>query len=336
MDASLAAMYANLFSEDAENKQPAEPLVAFNLEGTESEKRHLVELINRIAENSPLGKAVLEEAAKTGCTLMMSSELRETTAGTANREKNIIYLNRRRPDEKLVTTLVHECRHVCQFANGCAKEEKGELDILSSVMQDRAMEADADAAAGVAAFQMAQKGDKEVLNAFAQCRPSVTAALHCETKNRPDASQDALMKAAFGAWYSNNPLKTAYEDSYYCKPLNAVMLRRGESSWSCGKSLSCEEISKRACLGGYLTDPSVLKSKDFCDLSEHTVQLLDKFFDVRQMRCGLPADKSYKNCPVRRIQQTKSNDTGKSAKTEQSKKPVPQALSHLTSLSKGR
>ena len=128
------------------------------------------------------------------------------------------------------------------------------------------------------------------------------------------------MNGAFNGWYDSDHLKTVYEVNYYVNPMSMEMFMGDTSRWKCDLEMSPELVAKKACLGGYLKNPSQLESGKFFDLNKKTIKTFDKFFKVREMRAGLKADDSYKTCAVR-----------ERVKEKQDKNPVD--LSFLKALS---
>lgn len=307
----------------------------FEIEGDENDCRRIIALINRIAENSPSGTAVLNEAAQ-HCKLVLSSEQTSVGYATCGDEKNPdwrIALNPRYPDDILASTLVHESRHICQFANGCKEYPRNTLNMKSAIMLDRAMEADADTAACMTVMELAKAGDMKALLGFARIRPSVVKAA-CETlKENPKASVETLQKSAFRGWYDSEGIKKGYEKAYYTRPMKLCMLFRMTQHWKGGSELTSDQVVQKVGIGGYFKTPADLESGKYADLHAKTVKTLDKFFAVREMRDGTKPDESYKNCPVRYPWYQRGINF---ENTAQAKKTVPNALALKTSLSKGR
>ena len=297
MNAEDEAFYASLFSGEAPQEADG-PAVSFNILNEAPGRRYRLEaLIDRIAKQSPAGKALLEEAAK-HCSLCLSDELPDDRLGAADREEGVIYLNMNKSDEALITTLLHEARHACQFANGCASFGKNVLTVKSQLMHDRAMEADADAAAGVIAFEMAEKGDKVVFETFAKKRPETAKAIVGHAAKDPASSSNDLTEAAFKGWYDSEAMKSAYEKAYLCDALTEIMCRDDVPA-PLNVALSGKDVAKLACLGGYLKDPSVLESGRYCDISPKTAAVVDKFADVAKLRGIKATDIDRNDMPVR-------------------------------------
>ena len=161
-----------------------------------------------------------------------------------------------------------------------------------------ALEADADAAAGVIAFEMAEKGDKAVFETFAKKRPETAKAVVDHAAKNPACASNDLMEAAFKGWYDSEAMKSAYEKAYLCDALTEIMCRDDVAA-PFNVELSGKDVAKLACLGGYLKDPAVLESGKYCDISPKTAAVVDKFADVAKLR-GIKATDIGRNAlPVR-------------------------------------
>ena len=288
----------HLFSGNAPQQYPdVEAKIPFEIEGDENDRRRMIALINRIAENSPTGTDVLTEAAQ-HCKLVLSAEqdsVGYASCGDGENSDWCIALNPTYADDVLTSTLVHESRHICQFANGCDQYGMGMLDMKSTIMLDRAMEADADSAACMAVLDLAKAGDTKAFEGFESKRPEVVKAVRETIENNPNATREQLQESAFRGWYDSNRMKTAYEIGYYTDPMNAaMMLNKGIEDWTCYSEMSSALVVKKACLGGYFKTPQDLEGGKYADLSPQTVKTLDKFFALRQIRTGMSPDTSYK------------------------------------------
>lgn len=287
----------HLFSGNALQQYPdVEAKIPFEIEGDENDRRRMIALINRIAENSPTGTDVLTEAAQ-HCKLILSAEQDSVGYASCGDENNPdwrIALNPTYADDVLTSTLVHESRHICQFANGCDKYDTGMLDMKSAVMLDRAMEADADSAACMTVLDLAKAGDTKAFEGFESKRPEVVRAVRDTLTNNPDATREQLQESAFRGWYDSDRMKTVYETNYYTDPMNASMFTGDMDIWQCDREMSSALVVKKACLGGYFKTPQDLESGKYADLSPKTVKTFDKFFALREMRTGMKPDTSYK------------------------------------------
>ena len=95
------------------------PLIDIQIQGRKGKRRYndekrLTSFINTIARHSPFGRAVLEDAAKDGYTLIFENQ--KDSCGFCDKESRIIALNPALSDELLTATLAHESRHaLCQL-----------------------------------------------------------------------------------------------------------------------------------------------------------------------------------------------------------------------------
>ena len=127
------------------------PAVDVQIEGTGFERRRMTYMINKIANNSPTGRKILEDVAKAGYSFRF--DYTPYCYGTCNPDGKVIRLNDRVRDAKLTTTLVHESRHVQQFMRG-VPQVLCTYDVATELKLRRAAEADAQAAAAQTALEI--------------------------------------------------------------------------------------------------------------------------------------------------------------------------------------
>lgn len=275
-----------------------QPEVPFKMEGSKQEKKRLTALINRIAKSSPFGKSVLEKAAEN---YTLCFEMQSQTAGYTAPKSKVIALSPEYSDKYLLNVLVHESRHAGQFENGL-NCDFGQMTVRSELMQFRAMEADAEACAGVATFEMKQKGDKKPFAKFSETSYDIAKQLQAFDGN-PAADTGEMLRAAFDGWYKDGMIKDAYESSYITSIMDRAILDKTEAELPYSKQVKSADVIEKICVcpaGCYFADDkNHLDNPALLDISHGTVKTADRFFEVRKMRTGMEADASYKDLPTR-------------------------------------
>ena len=297
MSSILAKAFSSKLIRGAyEEEKPEIPL---EIKGSHQEVKRLTHMVNRIARTSPVGKSILEEAAKAGFSL--SFEVQLGSIGYCSEEKKAIVLEPMFSDDRLIGTLVHEGRHAQQFTNG-ADEKFGQRTIKSELMYFRAMEADAQACAAVSIMEMKENGDKKPWNAFGGDDASIARRLHSFEKSGKTEQISEMLDAAFGGWYLDNLTKEAYELAYIVKPMSKAMKKKKEKDMPYNKVETSEEIAELVCRGPkgcYLSNKKCLEDENKLDISASTYNRVDHFFKVRKERTGMAPDTSYQGLKTR-------------------------------------
>ena len=292
---------------------------------SKNKENRLVSLINTIAESSPFGKAVLQDAADAGYTLAFEDQ--KDTMGFCDPETKMLVLNPKKNDNTLVATLAHEARHAQQFIHG-AEGNFGTYNLKCDVMYNRALEADAETAAAATCHQIKVFGNNpQPWNRFEEDAP-VMAENFMEAM--PDAKapiSDKVLQETFNGWYQDEIVVEGYEEGYIQDVMNDAMKDKAERDYPYSGSVSSKEIVSTICLNAkgecYWADkPDVLEDPQKLSLCAASVNTADKFFQVREVRTGMKPDTSYKSMPVRDPENLKSAKT----KTLASKKEKSAAV----------
>lgn len=176
---------------------------------TENGKNRFAHLINTIADNSPTGRAVLEDAAKAGYQLKMQAM--SGTQGFVCEELKTIFLSTCYDDNVLMETLAHECRHVQQVMRGVPDNHR-ELVIRDTVKMNRAIEADAEAVGAATAWEIRKNsGNDGPWKALEEKCPKITQGMESAAKGDERIATPAMMRGAFDGWYQNKPMMDIYE-----------------------------------------------------------------------------------------------------------------------------
>lgn len=275
-----------------------------NAKHPEREEARLISFVNTIAEKSPFGKAVLEEAARNGYTLGFENQ--SGSCGFCEKENKVIMLNPRMSDNLLIATLAHEARHAQQFANG-AIEEFGYYNVKDDLKYNRAMEADAETAAAATCYEIRANGNAGPWKAFAKDSRDISFGLMNGAASSGAGKgkiTTPMLQGAFNGWYKDTAMVEGYEEGYVQDVMNDAMENKEEQYLPYDAKVSSAEIVTRFCKDAagkcYWADrPDVLDSPEKLSVCAETVNVADKFFESREKRFGMKPDTSYKNLPVR-------------------------------------
>ena len=281
-----------------------DPLVQFQkISGNEFERALLSRVINTIAKGSEFGKTILENAAKNGYTLCMDHLF--NAAGLCDCDKKMLILNPAFPEDRLVSTLVHEARHAEQDGNATWKEDRGKLTFKSDIMLSRAQEADAQAAATAVCFEIrANTGNAGPLSEMSGNYPFIVGYLAQEAKDKNAPVTDKMMQGAFKAWYMDTGMMETYEQCYQVSHMKNVTRKAGFKETAFDTQLTSAQIVSALCVkkdgsSYFEDDKDVLADRDRCSITAETMKVCEKFFKSRKEKTGKSADESYKTLKVR-------------------------------------
>lgn len=282
----------------------AKPMVDVNLSRCSKKDRpRMIALINRLAQ-SEKGKETLEIAAKGGFKLEFISGNHRAFGYCAPGSK-VVALNPSSPDEKLVGTLCHECRHAGQFIRG-REVESCDFDVRSQLIYYRGMEADAQTYAVMACEELARQGDEGPKKEFYKYYPEIAKAFDGALEKNKNELGHRLMTDTFEGWYDQKGTKTVYEEGYQLDPMRQELrnLKMGFSpSMEFKDSIKCEDAIRLLTWtkdGNYFKDePKILETGKYLDVSETSMKEMKTFFKLRQDLTGLKPDKSLESIPTR-------------------------------------
>ena len=267
----------------------------------DADKKRLTGFVNTIARYSPFGRAVLEDAAKDGYTLVMENQ--EDSYGFCDKATKIIALNPNASDDMLIATLAHESRHAQQFSRGASDEYKA-FDLKSGVMLSRAMEADAEAASAATCHEIRiNSGNDGPWREVVEATRTIAMGFAAATPSMNAPVSDAMLQGAFNGWYKDAWMMEAYERAYFIDEMRQSMKEEKLLPAYDGK-LSSEEIVTMFCSGVdgkcYWADrPKVLEEPERLEIAMSTRNVAKKFFEVRQMRDGKAPDPSLDELDIR-------------------------------------
>ena len=267
-----------------------------------SDEKRLISFVNTIARNSPFGRAVLEDAAKDGYTLIMENQ--EDSCGFCDKGSKIIALNPQLSDSLLVATLAHESRHAQQFSRG-AEDRFGVFNVKSEIMYTRAMEADAETAAAATCHEIrVNSGNAGPWNDFSADSVIIAAGFMAAAPSKDAPINDKMLQGAFNGWYKDVPMMEAYEEGYIVDVMREAAKGPKEAMPAYDQKANSEEIVNLFCSNAegkcYWADkPQVLEERDKLSIAAGTYNSAKMFFNVRKMKTGKEPDSSLEEMKVR-------------------------------------
>lgn len=282
------------------------PVVEFDFDVMPHEIKRVVHLVNEIAKNSPLGKSVLEEAAKAGYKLQLKSM--PNAKGFTSPSNKAIALNSQFSEKALISTLVHECRHASQFEKGYTCEFE-QYTFKTGVMLSKCMEADAQAvAAGTCLEYAGSTGSKAPLNAMSMNAEKVVSNVSAFVQKGQKIADENVLKAAFDGWYENPSIVRAYEKQYQINPI--LRQKNGEKMGSYSKAISSKEIVSALCTDSrgvcyWNSNLNVLEKESKLTVGSDVVETAKEFFEQKTKETGTKYDDSYKTLPTKEVPQSK-------------------------------
>ena len=183
--------------------QPQED--AATIEKREAERAERVEkLIARICKASPLGKKIVESAIERGVSIGIDGD-KGNCLGCYVPSMKYVSLDEKASDAKLISTIVHECRHSEQNPM-----RDHSYSVYSNVAEVRALEADAMAHECAAVYQM-RKAEPATYAAFCERHGGMMKAY--EASFEKDKNADKAKSEAFKAWYDHASYVENYDRS---------------------------------------------------------------------------------------------------------------------------
>ena len=283
------------------------PLIDIQIQGRKGKRRYndekrLTSFINTIARHSPFGRAVLEDAAKDGYTLIFENQ--KDSCGFCDKESRIIALNPALSDELLTATLAHESRHAQQLARG-AEDAFGVFNLRSELMYTRAMEADAETAAAATCHEIRiNSGNAGPWKEFSEDSVEIAADFVRAAPSADSPVTDKMLQGAFNGWYRDIPMMTAYEDGYVVDTMKFAMRNTKDEMPPYDKTAESGEIVNMFCSNAagkcyWAENPDVLNDKDKLSIDPATYHAAKLFFKVREMKTGVKPDPTLETLKVR-------------------------------------
>ena len=280
-----------------------EPLVKFDLIGeSQEQKNRLSHIVNTVAKGSPFGKKILQDACDAGYSLAMEHMF--GALGACEPEHKKILLNPSMPNEDLIATLVHEARHAQQDIRAPWLTERGNSEFATELKLYRAAEADAEAAAVAACYEIKQNtGNNAPYSASADRDALIVSAFAAQAGSSTKVTS-AMLRAAFNGWFENQSILEAYEQSYLIDEMDAVTKSGNFSKMPGGQKLSSRQIVETYCTDAdgncyWSTDPDVMEDRDKLSVGSKTRKAAEKFYQARLEKTGREIDATYADLKVR-------------------------------------
>ncbi|MGD9638661.1 MAG: DUF6782 family putative metallopeptidase [Alphaproteobacteria bacterium] len=320
-------------SNESSFKQNITPAFEF-LTDNPKEIAKLCDIINIIA-TSKTGKETLEIASKAGYRLNM--EFAFGSNGGTSKSKKLIVLDPFTSNDKLAGVLIHEARHAGQF-------ERGELDsedttrprnysIKSELMKYRATEADAQATAAQALWEIWDNGDMAPFRAFASVSPEIANRFADAVSNDEKALTNGEARTqAFLGWYDNNKIKTLYEQGYTVNVMKEHQESGIESKDTYSDEITAQEIINQICRREEALAPETAEELQTLLKNQHGKQKQSISVANKNKEMTIGIDEAHRDeiTASEVVRQTCLNENGKSYFT---KDPEIIASSHFVDLS---
>ncbi|MCQ2965461.1 MAG: hypothetical protein MJ250_01820 [Alphaproteobacteria bacterium] len=267
------------------------------------DRPRMISMINRLSK-SKLGFETLQIAADNGYHFnFIRGENR--AFGFADPESKRIALNPNWPDDKLIGTMCHECRHAGQFVRASNLNEAN-WDVKTNLIYMRAMEADAQAYASSACEELFRMGDKGPKEQFYKYYPEIAVGFSKALIKNDAQLGHSLLTDTFEAWYDQLGTKSVYEEGYLIEPMQQELrdIANGKGvSMTFDQSLTAEHTISEICWtkdGNYFQDdPKVLNGGKYLNVSEFNMEQMKKFFEFRKELTGLDDSKTLEEIPTR-------------------------------------
>lgn len=308
----------NVFEAPAQKGQSAYPeeLLTVNVDlslCTPEELPRMIHIVNRLAK-SPAGRETLEIAAQAGYKFGFL-DAATNCFGCCFGGINCIGLGPMASDDKLVSTLCHECRHAGQGVRMKGIPDRDQLNVASIIRVSRAKEADAQAYALKACKELEMQGDKGPLATFAKFYPPIYEAYENAFKQE-GVMNDKVVAAVFKGWYDQRGTKQNYEEGYIIEPMHDAIEKfnqgTNKDTYTFYHNVDSEKVVEKIGWtkdGNYLAGekPKFLDEPRYSSIGERTKADSQAFFKIRQEKVGIQPDTSvdtmftYKDVFPRRL-----------------------------------
>lgn len=271
---------------------------------TDEERPRMVHIVNRLAK-SDAGRETLEIAAKAGYKFGFL-DAATNCFGCCFGGDNYIGLGPMASDDKLVSTLCHECRHAGQGVRMKGIPDRDQLNVASIIRASRAKEADAQAYAVKACKELEMQGDKGPLATFAKFYPPIYAAYEKAFAEQGELN-DKVIAGVFKGWYDQTGTKQNYEEGYIIEPMHDAVeqFNKGtnEDTYTFYHNVDSAKVVEKIGWtkhGNYLAgeNPDFLNDPHFLSIGERTKSDAQAFFKIREEKMGIKADTSVDSMPT--------------------------------------
>lgn len=313
----LSSAFASTFIENAAD-EPEKPIIPIDISMcTPKNKARAAHIINTVAQNSRLGKELLECVARNGYKISMFGAC--GWGGCVSESTKILSLNCMCSDEELMQVISHEARHVQQFENGI-ESDCNHYDFRGAVMTHRAKEADAQTTSCAVCYDLMQKGIDGPMKAFEKDDPLIAQGFMSACKDPKGPVTAQMLQGGFEGWYKNEDMVLRYENGYLRDGgLNYCWEESNHPETFYVKPISSKEIVETICRDAsgkcyWADNPKVLEQPEKLAISESTRQKCQQTFAIRKKAYNLDEDKTYQTLPLReelKAQKTKAANSNK-------------------------
>jgi len=236
-----------------------------------------LEKLIAVLRQTKLGTQLLDDAAEAGVTITTATM--HGSHGAYNDANKLVTLAPGASFDRQVVTLAHELRHAQQFKNGVL------LNAFKDVPRDYLhsqglIEADANVASCVVAWDLKQQGNSKPMEEFAQEHPLI-ANPFLQTAEKGGVETGQAQKDAFYGWFDDLYIRNAYEKNYLrnfeCNKRHATLAERETAML---RSVPVTENAAKICnIDGkpYLSEKEV---KDFFGRPELTSVAHETFWAI--------------------------------------------------------
>ncbi len=283
----------------------AKPLVDVDLSYcTDDEKPRMISIVNRLAQ-SEAGKETLEIAAEAGYKFGFL-DAGTNCFGCCFGGIDAIGLGPMATDDKLVSTLCHEARHAGQGVRMEGIPGRDELNVASIIKSSRAKEADAQAYAVKACYELHQQGDMGPLATFKEFYPPIYDAFETSIAKHGEMNNQVVTDV-FKGWYDQTTTKQAYEDGYIIDPMHSALecFDKGPPYFAYSFAFdvpSATVVDKIGYTkeGNYLQgeNPNFLEEEKFISIGARTKSDCQAFFKLREEKTKEAKDPTIDAMPT--------------------------------------
>lgn len=273
---------------------------------TEEEKPRMINIVNRLAK-SEAGRETLEIAAKAGYKFGFLDAATNCFGCCFGGGMKCIGLGPMASDDKLVSTLCHECRHAGQGVRMRGIPDRDHLNVASIIRASRAKEADAQAYALKACKELEMQGDAGPLATFAKFYPPIYSAYEKSFAKHGEMN-DKVVADVFKGWYDQTGTKQNYEEGYIIEPMHESleMHKKGKYNvdvYTFEANVTSEQVVEKIGWtknGNYLAgeNPKFLDDEHFLSIGERTKEDAQAFFKLREDVISIKPDKSVDSMPT--------------------------------------
>jgi hypothetical protein len=180
----------------------------FKASGSFEDKKRIEKLVARLSA-SKSAKKELEDLFNFGYTISLESSL--DCLGYHQYETKSIVLGRQTSDAENIATLAHEVRHMRQCFNKIAAMPKLH-EPFTEILVDRATEADAEMTAGIAVWELKEKGDAKPWGKFKKTSHNIAQAIENGFSKGKELNE--IKTDAFLSWYKKQSRVDGYTENY--------------------------------------------------------------------------------------------------------------------------